>query len=72
MSTQSKESSAVACPLLAVGKVEATLMAKLALRGHAVHRTVDGGYLVCRHGYVKHCADLEALESFAKQTGAMR
>lgn len=72
MSTFQKESGAVASSLLEVRKVEATLMAKLALQGHAVHRTVDGGFLVCRHGYVKHCADLQALESFAKQTGVMR
>lgn len=51
-------------------KREATLMAKLALRGHAVHRTADG-YLVCRHGYVKHCTDLDALEGFARIVGAV-
>lgn len=52
-------------------KREATLRAKLALRGHAVHRTVEGSYLVCRHGYVKHCTDLDALEAFARLVGAL-
>lgn len=53
-------------------KHEATLMAKLAIRGHAVHRMVEGGYLVVFHGYVKRCVDLVALEDFAKQVGASR
>lgn len=50
-------------------KHEATLMAKLALRGHAVYRIVEGGYIVVFHGYVKRCADLVALEAFAVQVG---
>lgn len=52
-------------------KRDVTLMARFALRGHAVHRVVDG-YLVCRHGYVKHCADLDSLEAFADQVGVRR
>jgi hypothetical protein len=52
-------------------KREATLRAKFALRGHAVHRTVEGGYLVCRHGLVKHCPDLDSLEGFARTVGAL-
>lgn len=63
--------SAIVDSALEKRKAEATLMAKLALRAHAVHRTVDGGYLVCRHGCVKHCADLEALEGFARLVGAV-
>ena len=51
------------------GKREATLMAQFALAGHAVHRLADGGFLVCRHGYVKHCPDLAALSGFARQSG---
>ncbi|MBA4263786.1 MAG: hypothetical protein C0453_01780 [Comamonadaceae bacterium] len=51
------------------GKREATLLAQFALRGHAVHRLADGGFLVCRHGYAKHCPDLAALAGFARQTG---
>lgn len=49
-------------------KHQATLVAKLALRGHAVH-TAHDGFLVCKHGYVRHCADLAALEAFARQVG---
>ena len=55
-----------------IAKRETTLIAQFALAGHAVHRMAEGGFLVCRHGYVKHCPDLAALESFAKQTGVMR
>jgi hypothetical protein len=51
------------------GKREATLLAQFALAGHSVHRLADGGFLVCRHGYVKHCPDLPALAGFARQTG---
>lgn len=51
-------------------KQQATLIAKLALRGHVVH-TAHDGYLVCRHGFVRHCADLAALEAFARQVGAL-
>lgn len=86
MSAQEKAAGGVSAPEAATQKVEgsivsdreqerkheATLMAKLALRGHAVHRIATGGYLVCRHGYVKHCADLEALQAFAWQVGAVR
>lgn len=51
-------------------KAEATLMAQLALAGHAVHRA-DGGYLACRHGHVKFCRDLAELEKFAVLVGAV-
>jgi hypothetical protein len=53
-------------------KYEATLMARFALRGHAVHRMVEGGYMVCRQGYAKHCPTLEALQAFARQVGVAR
>lgn len=53
-------------------KRQATLIANFAMAGHVVHRTSDGGFLVCRHGYVKHCPDLPALAGFAKQTGVTR
>lgn len=52
-------------------KYEATLIARFAIRGHAVHRVADG-YLVCRHGHVKHCAGLDALKAFADQVGVPR
>lgn len=56
----------------AIAKRETTLIAHFALAGHAVHRLEDGGFLVCRHGYAKHCPDLHALAGFARQTGVTR
>lgn len=53
-------------------KAEATLMAQLALAGHAVHRAADGGYLACRMGYIKFCRDLAELEKFARLVGAVK
>ena len=52
------------------GKTEATLIAKLALRGFAVHRLEVGGYLVAKWNLTRHCADLSELESFAQKVGA--
>lgn len=48
----------------------ATLMAKLARRGHAVHQTSDG-FLVARWNMSRHVRDLEELEQFARQIGAV-
>lgn len=53
-------------------KTEATLTAQLALAGHAVHRAADGGFLACRHGYIKFCRDLAELEKFAVLVGAVK
>lgn len=63
-----------------LGKAEATLMAQLALKGHAVYRVAQDtrishpapkdSYIVTRWGMVRHCTDLEALEAFARQVGA--
>lgn len=72
MITFPKEGSTAALSLLETSKVEATLIAQFALAGHAVHSLTDGGYLVTKWGQSRHCPDLQALESFAKQTGAMR
>lgn len=48
-----------------------SLRAALAINGgHQVHK-VDTGYLVCWRGYARHCCDLESLESFARQVGAV-
>jgi len=52
-------------------KHEATLTAQLALRGHAVHKLASGGYLVCWRGCTRHCGDLQSLEQFARQVGAI-
>lgn len=48
----------------------ATIKAQLALRGHAVHETADGGFLVTRWSLVKHCPDLRCLAAFARAVGA--
>lgn len=53
-------------------KAVATLMAQLAIAGHAVHRAADGGYLACRHGCVRFCRDLAELEKFAILVGAVK
>lgn len=63
-------------------KHEATLMAKLALQGHAVYRVAQDtriahqvpkdSYIVTRWGMVRHCPDIEALDAFARQVGAVQ
>lgn len=50
-------------------KAVATQIAKLAIAGHAVHQTADGGYLVCKYGYSHHAADFDSLQSFALKLG---
>lgn len=52
-------------------KHESTLIAQLALRGHATHKLERGGYLVVWQGCSRHCGDLESLEAFARQVGAV-
>lgn len=51
------------------GKAIATQIAKLAIRGHAVHQLKDGGFLVCKYGYTHHAPDFEALQTFARRLG---
>lgn len=63
-------------PWIVAGDVDqrkslATIVARFALRGHVVHTTRDG-FLVCKHGYVRHCPDQSALEAFGKQVGVMQ
>lgn len=53
-------------------KRAATLLAQLALKGHAVHRLEGGAFLVTRWGLVRRCDDLEALQDFARQMGVAR
>jgi len=53
-------------------KHEALLTAALALRGHAVHKLASGGFLVCWQGHSRKCGDLESLQAFARQVGAVR
>jgi len=47
----------------------ATIIAKMALAGHEVHR-LETGYAVCRWGMSKFCPTLETLMAFARQVGA--
>lgn len=49
------------------GNSTAQLKAALELRGHVVHETGDGGFLVCKWGLAKHCPDARALAGFARQ-----
>lgn len=50
-------------------KAIATQIAELAIRGHAVHPLVNGGYLVCKYGYTHHAPTFEALQAFARKLG---
>lgn len=50
-------------------KHAATLIAQFARTGATVHRLDGGGFLVCRWGHSKACADLRELSEFAKRTG---
>lgn len=50
-------------------KVTATLIAQLALAGHAVHRSQDGGYLVSKFGLTRYCLDFAELQVFAVKLG---
>lgn len=50
-------------------KNEATLLAKFALLGHAVHRLADGSFLVTRWGLTRHCPDAASLAAFLATVG---
>lgn len=52
-----------------VGKAIATLIAQLALAGHAVHKAQDGGFIVTKWGQTRYCANLAELAAFARQLG---
>lgn len=49
-----------------------TLRAALAIKGHAVHELRSGAFLVTWMNCTRHCGDIEALEAFARQVGAIR
>jgi 3,4-dihydroxy-2-butanone 4-phosphate synthase len=68
---QSKQAPIIGEPT-ETSKRSAMLLAQFALAGHVVHRLADGGFLVCRHGHIKHCPDLAALAGFARQTGVAK
>ncbi len=50
-------------------KLAANLIAQLAFAGHAVHKSRDGSFLVCKQGLSKHCADTVELQAFAVKLG---
>jgi hypothetical protein len=50
-------------------KEEATLLARLALAGHVVHRCRCNDYTVCKYGYAQYCQDLIELHAFAVRLG---
>ena len=53
-------------------KRKATVTAQLALSGHMVHDGPSGDFLITRWGQSKYCQDLESLEKFAVQVGAVK
>ena len=52
-------------------KRETTLIAQFAMKGAAVHRLADGGFIVAQWGLTRHCADFAALAGFARQMGVI-
>lgn len=60
---------AILPPAQKTGKSEATLIAKFALRGHAVHKGSNHDFNVCRWGMSRYCADFAELQAFAVQLG---
>ena len=50
-------------------KAISTQIAQLALKGHAVYKLADGGFLVCKYGYIHHAQDFEVLQVFAHRLG---
>jgi hypothetical protein len=53
-------------------KAIATLMAELALAGHAVHKLRCGDFLVCKYGYSHYAPDFYALQTFACKLGVRK
>jgi len=52
-------------------KRETTLLARFALKGAAVHRLADGGFIVAQWGLSRHCVDFASLMAFARQMGVI-
>lgn len=52
-------------------KAIATLIAQLALAGHAVHKGRHGDYTVCKYGMSRYCQDAAELAAFAKKLGVI-
>ena len=52
-------------------KAEFTLIAKLALASHCVHRLAGGGFLVTKYGLVYEAKTFADLEAFAVRLGVV-
>lgn len=52
-------------------KEEITLIAKMAMAGHAVHRGKAGDFTACKYGMSRHCDDFAALKRFAILLGVI-
>ena len=52
-------------------KDESTLIARLALEGHAVHATVRGDFLVCKYGLSYYARDFDSLQAIARKLGVV-
>ena len=50
-------------------KEESTLLARLALAEHVVHRGNCNDYTVCKYGHAQYCQDLAELTAFAIRLG---
>ncbi len=50
-------------------KDESTVIARLALAGHVVHRGNCNDYTVCNYGNAQYCQDLSELTAFAARLG---
>jgi len=53
-------------------KAVVTLIAQLALAGHAVHQLRGGDFIVCKYGLTRHCQDFSELQEFAKRLGVTK
>ena len=47
----------------------ATQVARLALRGHVVHKGSHGDFTVCKYGLTRYCENFAELMAFARQVG---
>ncbi|MBN9573740.1 MAG: hypothetical protein J0H16_07350 [Alicycliphilus denitrificans] len=57
--------------ILDASKREANLFARFALKGAAVHRLADGGYVVCQWSLSRAVPDLPALAAFGRMMGVI-
>jgi hypothetical protein len=51
------------------GKEESTLLVRLAMAGHVVHRGNCSDFTVCKYGFAQYCQDLAELTAFAIRLG---